>query len=40
MQMLKFTQFVNEAQIKDKELTSKLDRIHEIKERLKELKKN
>jgi chromosome segregation ATPase len=37
MQMLKFTQFVNEAQIKDKVLTSKLDRIHEIKERLKEL---
>jgi len=37
MQMLKFTQFVNEAQIKDKVLVSKLARIHEIKKRLKEL---
>ena len=42
MKLLKFTQFinenrVNEAQIKDKALIAKLDRIHEIKTRLKEL---
>lgn len=38
MQMLKFTQFINEAKLTDKTLTVKLDRIHEIKKRLKELK--
>ena len=36
--MLKFTQFINEANLTDKTLTVKLDRIHEIKKRLKELK--
>jgi septal ring factor EnvC (AmiA/AmiB activator) len=42
MKLLKFDQFineakVNEAQIKDKTIIAKLDRIHEIKDRLKEL---
>jgi hypothetical protein len=42
MKLLKFDQFinearVNEAQIKDKTIVAKLDRIHEIKTRLKEL---
>ena len=37
MSMMKFVQFVNEAQIKDKAIIAKLDRIHQIKERLKEL---
>jgi len=42
MKLLKFTDFVNEsqvneAQIKDKAIIAKLERIHEIKERLKEL---
>lgn len=42
MKLLKFNQFineakVNEAQIKDRAILAKLDRIHEIKTRLKEL---
>lgn len=42
MKLLKFDQFineskVNEAQIKDRAIVAKLDRIHEIKQRLKEL---
>ena len=42
MKLKRFTQFVNEAkineaQIKDKTIVAKLDRIHEIKTRLKEL---
>lgn len=37
MQLLKFTQFINEAKLTDKTLIVKLDRIHEIKERLKAL---
>jgi molybdenum-dependent DNA-binding transcriptional regulator ModE len=38
MQLLKFNQFVNEANISNKhDIVSKLDRIHEIKARLKEL---
>lgn len=42
MKILRFTQFINEAkineaQIKDRAIISKLDRIHELKQRLKEL---
>lgn len=42
MKLLKFTEFVNEsqvneAQIKDKAILAKLERIHAIKEKLKEL---
>jgi hypothetical protein len=42
MKLLKFNQFINEARvnealIKDKTIIAKLDRIHEIKARLKEL---
>lgn len=42
MKLLKFDQFineskVNEAQLKDRAIIAKLDRIHEIKQRLKEL---
>jgi hypothetical protein len=42
MKLLKFTEFVNEskvneAQLKDKAIIAKLERIHEIKERLKVL---
>jgi uncharacterized protein YabE (DUF348 family) len=37
MKMLKFVQFVNEAQLKNRGIISQLDRIHEIKSRLKTL---